>query len=175
MSTPEYIRWFGELGIDDVALVGGKNASLGELYRALTPLGVNVPNGFAVTAQAFRDTLTASGAWPLLEEVLAGIVCKYGRFIFVPRWSRRFPAQVGDLLLNIRRVLVPVTADLVPEQVVHPVFAPRHLDDDRLRKGRIHYSSSSCLRAMKVPTTPCRARPPLWATVLTVVPTRAGR
>jgi len=68
-----YIRWFEELGVGDVAEVGGKNASLGELYCALTPLGVNVPNGFAVTAQAYRDTLSASGAWPKLEEIIGGV------------------------------------------------------------------------------------------------------
>jgi pyruvate,water dikinase len=43
--------------MDDVPLVGGKNASLGEMYRALTGEGVRVPNGFATTAQAFRDYL----------------------------------------------------------------------------------------------------------------------
>ena len=68
-----YIRWFEELGVDDVAEVGGKNASLGELYRALTPLGVNVPNGFAVTAQAYRDTLTSAGTWSRLQEIIAGV------------------------------------------------------------------------------------------------------
>ena len=52
-----YIRWFDELGIGDVALVGGKNASLGELYRELTKQGVNVPNGFATTAEAYWDLL----------------------------------------------------------------------------------------------------------------------
>lgn len=67
------MRWFRELGIGDVAEVGGKNASLGELYRELTPLGVLVPNGFAVTADAYRDTLTASGACDRLREVLAGL------------------------------------------------------------------------------------------------------
>ncbi|MDD1617744.1 MAG: hypothetical protein LUQ28_14995, partial [Methylococcaceae bacterium] len=45
-----YIRWFNELSIDDVPLVGGKNASLGEMYRELTPQGIQIPNGFAVTA-----------------------------------------------------------------------------------------------------------------------------
>ena len=69
----EYVRWFGELGIDDVAVVGGKNASLGELYRELTGRGVNVPNGFALTAAAYRDTLTEAGAWAALEEALAGL------------------------------------------------------------------------------------------------------
>jgi len=72
-SETQYVKWFGELGIDDVAEVGGKNASLGELYRELTPLGVNVPNGFAVTATAYRDTLTASDAWEALEDVLDGL------------------------------------------------------------------------------------------------------
>jgi len=45
-----YIRWFSELGVDDVPLVGGKNASLGEMVRELAPQGVRVPNGFAITA-----------------------------------------------------------------------------------------------------------------------------
>jgi pyruvate, water dikinase len=75
LSAPQntYIRWFSELGVDDVPEVGGKNASLGELYRVLVPLGVNVPNGFAVTAQAYRDTLARSGAVPKLRELLEGV------------------------------------------------------------------------------------------------------
>ncbi|MBI3771412.1 MAG: phosphoenolpyruvate synthase [Gammaproteobacteria bacterium] len=52
-----YIRRFNELGINDVPLVGGKNASLGEMYRTLSAKGVLVPNGFATTAAAFRDYL----------------------------------------------------------------------------------------------------------------------
>ncbi|HHO69508.1 MAG TPA: phosphoenolpyruvate synthase, partial [Gammaproteobacteria bacterium] len=68
-----YIRWFEELGIGDVPLVGGKNASLGEMYRELTPMGVKVPNGFAVTAEAYRDLLTAAGAWDELRAALEGL------------------------------------------------------------------------------------------------------
>ncbi|MEJ2346065.1 MAG: phosphoenolpyruvate synthase [Gammaproteobacteria bacterium] len=49
----QYIRTFSEIGIDDVATVGGKNASLGEMYQSLTGAGVKVPNGFATTADAF--------------------------------------------------------------------------------------------------------------------------
>ena len=54
-STTEpgaYIRWFKDLSLDDVPLVGGKNASLGEMYRELSAQGVQVPNGFAITADA---------------------------------------------------------------------------------------------------------------------------
>jgi pyruvate,water dikinase len=67
MAAMHYVRWFSELGIDDVALVGGKNASLGEMYRELAPIGVPVPSGFALTAQAFRDALTRAGAWSALH------------------------------------------------------------------------------------------------------------
>jgi len=46
------IRWFEEIGIGDIPLVGGKNASLGEMYSELASQGVKVPNGFAITADA---------------------------------------------------------------------------------------------------------------------------
>lgn len=51
------ILWFDELWIKDVPLVGGKNASLGEMYQRLSPKGVNVPNGFAITAFAYQEFL----------------------------------------------------------------------------------------------------------------------
>jgi len=51
------VRWFAELGMDDVPQVGGKNASFGEMYRHLTAAGVRVPNGFATTADAYRSFL----------------------------------------------------------------------------------------------------------------------
>ncbi len=68
-----YVRWFDEIGIDDVATVGGKNASLGEMYRDLRPLGVPIPNGFALTVQAYRDTLSTAGAWDELAALMDGI------------------------------------------------------------------------------------------------------
>ena len=66
----QYIRFFEEIRIEDIPLVGGKNASLGEMYRRLTQQGVKVPNGFAVTAQAYRDLLTQADAWKELHEAL---------------------------------------------------------------------------------------------------------
>ena len=48
-----YIKWFKDISIRDVGSVGGKSASLGEMYRALQPQGINIPNGFAVTADAY--------------------------------------------------------------------------------------------------------------------------
>ncbi len=65
-----FIRWFAEISMDDVPLVGGKNASLGELYRELTPQGVPVPNGFAITAEAYRHLLDEAGVWDELHRLL---------------------------------------------------------------------------------------------------------
>jgi pyruvate,water dikinase len=66
-----YVRWFSELGVGDVAEVGGKNASLGEMYRELTPRGVKIPNGFATTAEAYRETLV--DGFPELATLMSGV------------------------------------------------------------------------------------------------------
>jgi len=96
-----YIRFFGEVGMEDVPLVGGKNASLGEMFRQLTPKGVRVPNGFAVTAEAYRFTLDRAGAWPALEEALAGLVV----------------ADVEDLARRAARAREIVRAAALPEEL----------------------------------------------------------
>lgn len=56
----KYIRWFENLGSKDVAVVGGKNASLGEMIGALKAEGIRVPNGFATTAEAYWEFLKAN-------------------------------------------------------------------------------------------------------------------
>ncbi|MFV8782637.1 phosphoenolpyruvate synthase [Microbulbifer sp. SA54] len=70
MTDHRYIRWFAETGLCDLAEVGGKAASLGEMYRTLTPMGIHVPNGFSITANAYRDMLEQASAWESLRRVL---------------------------------------------------------------------------------------------------------
>lgn len=70
MTAPAYVRFFEEVGIDDVPLVGGKNASLGEMYQNLSGRGVRVPHGFAITAAAYRHMLDEAGAWDRLHAEL---------------------------------------------------------------------------------------------------------
>jgi pyruvate,water dikinase len=72
LST-RFVRPFAELGIDDVPLVGGKNASLGEMYRELAANGVKVPDGFAITAEAYRVFLEQAGVDRQIREVLRGL------------------------------------------------------------------------------------------------------
>lgn len=68
-----FILWFSELGIKDVPLVGGKNASLGEMYRLLTPKGVSIPNGFAVTANSYRYLIQKTEAKEKIKKYLSGL------------------------------------------------------------------------------------------------------
>ena len=70
MSEPKYVRFFEEVGIDDVPLVGGKNASLGEMYRELGSDGVRVPNGFATTSEGYNHMLEEADAWKDLHAAL---------------------------------------------------------------------------------------------------------
>ena len=60
MTAQSYVRWFKDLRVGDVALVGGKNSSLGELYAAFPRGAVRVPNGFAVTASTLTKSCTLS-------------------------------------------------------------------------------------------------------------------
>ena len=65
-----FIKWFEEIHIEDIALVGGKNASLGEMYRELTPHGLRIPYGFAVTSEAYRYFLQETGLDLEIERIL---------------------------------------------------------------------------------------------------------
>ncbi|MEG4588679.1 phosphoenolpyruvate synthase [Microcoleus sp. MOSTC5] len=67
------VLWFDEVGIADISLVGGKNASLGEMIQQLTPKGVRVPNGFATTAHAYRYFIESAGLEAKLREIFADL------------------------------------------------------------------------------------------------------
>ncbi|MBK6531526.1 MAG: phosphoenolpyruvate synthase [Deltaproteobacteria bacterium] len=68
-----YIRWFEEITLDDLGLVGGKNASLGEMWRSLRPLGVKIPPGFAITGDAYWSLLDVGGLRARLTELMKGL------------------------------------------------------------------------------------------------------
>ena len=69
----KYIRFFETVDIDDVALVGGKNASLGEMYQNLTHLGVNIPNGFSTTRDAYALLLAQNNLGQRIDSLMAGL------------------------------------------------------------------------------------------------------
>jgi len=69
-KSKEFILWFDQLDINDVGIVGGKNASLGEMYISLKDKGISVPNGFALTAYAYRYMVEKLNLRTRLEEML---------------------------------------------------------------------------------------------------------
>ncbi|MFA6198362.1 MAG: phosphoenolpyruvate synthase [Patescibacteria group bacterium] len=69
-KSRKLVLWFKELNRQDVKYVGGKNSSLGEMYRYLTPRGVLVPNGFAVTAAAYQHFLKDAGIKKAIATIL---------------------------------------------------------------------------------------------------------
>ncbi len=73
MEGKKSILWFNEVGVADVGLVGGKNSSLGEMYNNLVSKGINVPNGFATTSQAYFYFLDSTGLTRQIEEMLKDV------------------------------------------------------------------------------------------------------
>jgi pyruvate,water dikinase len=68
-----FVKWFEEIGAEDVALVGGKNASLGEMIRNLDKRGINVPLGFAITAEAYKYVVEKAGINQKIKDTLADL------------------------------------------------------------------------------------------------------
>jgi pyruvate, water dikinase len=89
-----YVRWLSELGSGEVALVGGKNASLGEMIRRLSGAGVRVPGGFATTVHAYWRFLDANG---LRERIAEQIDRLHGG------------VQLADVAATIRRSILDAT------------------------------------------------------------------
>ena len=102
-----FILWFKDLKIEDVPFVGGKNASLGEMYRELTKKGVRIPNGFAITAHAYRYLLKHSGIEAEMRTLLKDIDVKNVRQLAergkrIRELIRRaeFPDDLQDAILS---------------------------------------------------------------------------
>ena len=76
MAKYKHILFFDQIGIEAIGQVGGKNASLGEMYNQLNPIGINIPNGFAVTAEAYRLFRKMNNLEQPLEDLLLSLDTK---------------------------------------------------------------------------------------------------
>ncbi len=109
------VEWFGQIGIDDVPHVGGKNASLGEMYQELASKGVKVPNGFATTAEAFREFLRVND----LEEKIGALI---------DGWDR---SDVDDLAGRAKQIRSMILGGQLPEDFQRDVLeAYRRLSEE---------------------------------------------
>ncbi|GAB3151508.1 phosphoenolpyruvate synthase [Microbispora hainanensis] len=117
------VRWFAELGRTDVGLVGGKNAGLGELMRNLARSGVRVPEGFALTAEAYRRFIEVNG----LDEVIAEEIGRLHRGACLPDVGRaireailaaELPAEVTEAVEQAYGELADRLATIDPDVAV---------------------------------------------------------
>src|SRR5690349_22534310 len=116
-SAVDFIRWFDEIGIEDVPLVGGKNASLGEMARELGPQGINLASGFAITADAFRHFLQTTDLDVRIRDLLAGLDT----------------ADVAQLQKRGRQIRQAIMAAELPEELQAAIVEAY----DRLGKGHV--------------------------------------
>ena len=107
-----YIRFFKDIRIEDIPLVGGKNASLGEMYRELMAQGVKIPNGFAVTAEAYWYVLEQAGIVAALRQSLEGLkpddvedLARRGRRARELVYSAPLPPDLRKEILEAYRLL----------------------------------------------------------------------
>ena len=103
-KKPKYIRWFNEIKIEDIPLVGGKNASLGEMYTNLTQQGVKLPNGFAITSNAYLYLLQSGNILEKIKQILGGI-------------NKKDLVDFNERALAVRELIyqAPLPVDLVDE------------------------------------------------------------
>jgi len=102
-----FILWFDQLGIEDVGLVGGKNASLGEMYRNLVPKGVKIPNGFAVTSYAYHYLLDHAGIRDDIQRILSDLdttdmdnLAERGHKVRETIRNANFPQELQDQIVK---------------------------------------------------------------------------
>ena len=139
-DKPVFIRWFKDIGLGDVAAVGGKNASLGELYRELAAAGVRVPNGFAITSDAFRYFVREAGLNETIEGLTAGLstadlteLARRGRTLREAIVNASLPADLQQAIISAYEQLgdgshadVAVRSSATAEDLPEASFAGQH-------------------------------------------------
>ncbi len=167
----EFVRWFADVGADDVGSVGGKNASLGEMIRTLSEKGIRVPDGFAVTAGAYRHFLEANDLGERIGEHLASwkdgkhSLSHTGESIRSLMLSARIPDDLAEAVraayrelgerFGVEEVDVAVRSSATAEDLPDASFAGEHDtflnisgEDDLLEATRSCFTSLFTDRAI---------------------------
>lgn len=102
-----FILWFDQIRMEDAKLVGGKNASLGEMYRNLTVKGINIPNGFAITAYAYYYLLEEAKIKENLKDILSDLNCN----------------DINNLKMRGKEVRDLILGTEIPPELLSAIFA----------------------------------------------------
>ena len=104
-KSQKNILWLNNIGLEDVPLVGGKNASLGEMYGKLTKKGINIPDGFALTTKAYWNFLKTNKIVDSAVEAQKLLGCH--RSIVYHYWAEfaNIPFLMGNPIFVNKQVL----------------------------------------------------------------------
>ena len=147
------LKWFREIHNTDVPLVGGKNASLGEMFNELTGKGINIPDGFAVTSAAYWEFIYANNIFNPLSELMNSLDKKnYSNLIEISEKARtlirtaNMPEEIEKgILENYRRMCemygddtdVAVRSSATAEDLPSASFAGQHESYLNIRGGQM--------------------------------------
>jgi pyruvate, water dikinase len=110
------ILWFSETGIKDIPLVGGKNASLGEMYSQLRKKGVNIPNGFAITSEAYRYFVSHNNLEEKFREILKGLNTGNMRNLSERGYRVRQAILAAEFPVDLHNDIILAYANLTKEE-----------------------------------------------------------
>ncbi|MEK6838034.1 MAG: phosphoenolpyruvate synthase, partial [Nanoarchaeota archaeon] len=119
------VLWFNEITIEDTPLVGGKNSSLGEMYRELTRKGVNVPNGFAITAAAYKLFVKEAGIERDVKRILTGLNIKDVEKVAEAGYMVRELIKKAEFPQQLKKEILEAYAKMCKEYRTHVDVAVR--------------------------------------------------
>ncbi len=135
-----YLVWLDEVGIKDISLVGGKNASLGEMIKNLSSLGINIPYGFVITSEAYYEFIKYNKLEEEIKKILKGLdtnniedLSKRGHQVRELIRGGEFPSHIEELIKGYYEKLsgmykafavdVAVRSSATAEDLPHASFA----------------------------------------------------
>ncbi|MCX6765360.1 MAG: phosphoenolpyruvate synthase, partial [Candidatus Moranbacteria bacterium] len=122
MQNKKYILWFKEIGIEDISLAGGKNASLGEMYAKLRVKGIRIPNGFAITSAAYRYFISENNLDEKIRKILKGLNTANLRNLSERGYRIREAMLASEFPADLRNEIVKSYARLSKEYQPHKSF-----------------------------------------------------
>ncbi len=118
----KFILWFRETGIKDIELVGGKNASLGEMFRNLKKKGIRVPDGFSITADAYRHFISQNGLDREIKDMLKGLDTGNMRNLAQRGYRVRQAILAAEFPIDLRNDIVESYSRLSRQYNAHKSF-----------------------------------------------------
>lgn len=136
MGKYKYILFFDQIGIDAIGKVGGKNASLGEMYNQLNPIGISIPNGFAVTAEGYRLFRKMNHLEKPLKDLLFSLDTEHYSNL----------SSIGEKARNL------ILAAAIPDEIRKEIYAAYQSLSEQCNSNNLDVAVRSSATAEDLPT-----------------------